>query len=98
MSDKEEAMSEHKWNDWPVIRNTYGHAAWVDISYGAFERWAAARCTGDNKLDPALAESYVDALADLAEAERRLIPLDTREDCLALAGLYVERWNEHKEV
>jgi hypothetical protein len=99
MSDKEETMSERKWNGWPVVRNTYGHAAWVDISYATFERWAAARWTGDNKIvDPALAESFADALAGLAEAERRLIPLDTRADCVALAKVYIERWNERKEA
>jgi hypothetical protein len=88
-------MSKRKrWNSWPVTPDENGNAVWIGIGYDVFERWVAQGMHDETIHNPSLAEAFADALADMAQAEQKLIPLDTRADCVSLAQVYIERWND----
>ena len=91
-------MSEKQaigWNEWYAYEDEHGSTEYDEIEYDTFESWALSGMQRDEMFPDknATAEEFCDNMAYLAAAEQRHIPVETREEFLAVCAEFVARWN-----
>lgn len=81
------------WNKWFAITDENGNKSWDDVDYDTFANWALWGQPREHVFRAVVgtAKMFCDNMIELAQAEQRHIPYNTKSEFLARCVELVER-------